>query len=41
MAMQNFNYFNPCDIYLGDDVLTNLPELIDGSKVLIVSGGIH
>lgn len=39
MAMQNFNYFNPCDIYLGDDVLTNLPELIDGSKVLIVSGG--
>lgn len=40
MAMQNFHYFNPCDIYLGNDVLSKLPELIEGCKVLLVYGGI-
>lgn len=39
MAIKDFHYFNPCDIYLGDDVLSNLPALIEGRKVLIVSGG--
>lgn len=40
MTMQNFHYFNPCDIHLGNDVLSKLPELIEGCKVLLVYGGI-
>lgn len=39
MAINDFHYFNPCDIYLGTDALTKLPELLDERKVLIVSGG--
>ncbi len=40
MAMQNFHYCNPCDIYLGTDALARLPDLLSGRKVLIVSGGL-
>ena len=37
--INNFHYHNPCDIYMGDDVLNKLPELIGDRRVLLITGG--